>query len=286
MYICNGTTGWGIFLNLCEYITTIALGYLFTMSIIVKNRNKELKNYETLDLIIIILSTIQIYIILLCLLLGTNYGLSLLEDLFKFSQNALLAGCLLLTLWHYHSTMLEFIKYLIIAMLIFDFIVLLSILFSNIEFFETKFCKSTLQFIMIILGLVINVSTIIYSMYKKYNKIKDFIPLNDEHFILSPIMRNCDSNIKRMKNFYLNLLFILSLSYLVDVYYKSFMVVIDPVSGGCVFLNDKGGEFDFGNFLFCSLSFALRDILPHCYIFIEFFRRQTNVSRSSLIEPL
>ena len=108
MYICNGNTGWGIFLNICESSTIIALAYLFTMSLILKNRNKELKNYETLDLMIIILSTIQIYLIILCLILGSSYGLSLIEDLFKFSQNALIAGCLLLTLWHYHTTMLVF----------------------------------------------------------------------------------------------------------------------------------------------------------------------------------
>jgi hypothetical protein len=286
MYICNGTSGWGIIFDIAEWLTTISIAYLFTMSIILKKRNNELKNYETLDLLLIILSMVQIYFILLCFLFGSNYGLSLLEDLFKFSQNALIAGCLLLTLWHYHATMLEYMKYLIIVMLVFDFMILISILFSSVSFFETSFCKSVIQFLMIIIGLMINFSTSMYSIYKKYNKTRNFVPLNEEHFILSPIMKSCDLNIKRMKNFYLNLLIILSFSYLVDIYYKTVMVSMEPITNTCIFLNDKGQDFDFGNFLFCKFSFILRDVLPHIYIFYEFFSRQTKVSRSSLIEPL
>jgi hypothetical protein len=289
MFICSGNTEWAMFFTFLEYVLIIGLTYFYTMSMYKKYKNKELKEYETLDLIIIIFSIMQIYIILISLISNPYYGFNLIEGILKFSQNTIISACLLLTLWHFHSSMLELIKYLIIVMIIFDLFSICLIFFSEINFFTLDYCRTSYLIIMTVIGLILNLSDLVYSSYKKINekKEKEYIPLiYDDNFILSPMMRDCNSNIKRMKSFYLNLIIIISVSYLIDLYYKTVLSTLSEDKIKCNYYGNLGDSFDFESFLFCNFSFLVRDLAPNIYIFFSLFTRKKKVSRTSLIEPL
>jgi len=289
MFICSGNTEWAIFFSFLEYVSVIGLTYIYTMSIYKKYKNKEIKEYETLDLIIIIFSIMQIYIILISLLSNPYYGFNLIQGILKFSQNTIISACLLLTLWHFHLSMLELIKYLIIVMIVFDIFSVCFIFLSEINFFTLDYCKNSYLIMMTVLGLIVNLCVLTYSLYKKINekKEKEYIPLiYDDNFVLSPMMKDCNSNIKRMKNFYLNLIIIISVSYIIDLYYKTVLSILSEDKIFCNYYGNLGDSFNFESFLFCNFSFLVRDLAPNIYIFFSLFTRKKKVSRTSLTEPL
>src|SRR5690349_10515191 len=95
MNICYGTTGWASLFTICEHAMLLGIGIFFTKSTYQIIKNKELNKFEFLDWIIIYLSIAQIYLLILSLLFNLFLGMSIILDVLKFSQNAVVGGVLL-----------------------------------------------------------------------------------------------------------------------------------------------------------------------------------------------
>ena len=60
MNICTGSSGWASFFSFCEVIFTSVLLVIYLRYMLKIVKNKEVSNYEKLDVLVILLSIIQI----------------------------------------------------------------------------------------------------------------------------------------------------------------------------------------------------------------------------------
>jgi hypothetical protein len=321
MYICGGDTQWANLFTIIEYATIITLAYLYSKGMFQMYKGGESLYYEKLDLILIGLSIIQVYIIGIEIISDSYRGLTYIHGLFKFSQNAIITGCLLfqIMLWQHHAISLYVVKYFIMGVIIFDIVTILIIMLFETSFFESSYCRSAIITVLIISSIIMNVGILIYAFYKRLqenNEERNFSLLaeEDDQYNLGKIIQRYTFSIRKMKNYYLIIIATFTLSYLVDMYWKliltgsSFTEEVTLMSGNgtalnstillsneitednstCYYYGSLGGNFLFGDFLVCNFSYILKDLVPHTYIYISLFRLKHNMitRSSSLIEPL
>ena len=241
MFICNGTTFWGYLFKFFEIIIIIFLGYIFTKNIVSIKINNELQKYENIDILILSLSILQIYIMLVSIGFSNNYGLSIIQEIFKFTQNFLIAGCLFLQiiLWQKNSFAVYFVKNFIVFLLIFISIIMITSLIFEYTFSEIDFCLSLILRILPIISLFLNVVIVSITIYNKYreqneqSREAEFLIQNDN---LNNIIHKFKSSLQKSRKYYLIFILSFTLSIMVDIFFKFSYVNLNKIS------NDKSKE--------------------------------------------
>lgn len=225
MYICYGSTIWGYFFSFFEILSIFYLAYLFSKNMIKIKRNNEIKNYESLDLIIIFLSIFQIYLMFFSLTLNNNYGFSILQEISKFTQNIIICGCLLfqICLWQKYPIAIIIIKNYVYIFTTFNILILICSFLFEYSFLEKNFCFSIILKILPIIAFVFNVFMITMAIYNNYreqyesNKRGGMINENDN---LAAIIDKYSTSLQKMRKYYLIFIIYFTVSYIVDLYFK------------------------------------------------------------------
>lgn len=317
MLICTGNTGLSSFLSLCEFTLITILAILYTKNIFRIYKEDEIEKYEYLDRILMLLSSCQIFLLFIVFLSSEYFGISLIYEVLKFSENAIICGCLLfqIMLWQHYSVTFYLVKHYIIIMVIFDVITILCGVSFEYSFFEVNTCPSLIMIILSLIGLFFGLGIMGYAVYKNFEEKTD-VSLHslvvEDHYNLNNIFQKYANSIKKMKKYYLLIIVSFTLSYFVDIYFKLIMTRdiednIDNNAGiqsnytytnitniynsnttlpaneeNCSYYGNLGDEFYFKEYIICTLSFFFRDLGPHIYIFLALFVYKTNaISRSS-----
>jgi hypothetical protein len=321
MYICGGETIWANIFICCEYLFIILLAYLYTSNLFHIFRYKETNNYENLDLILIILSLIQIYLMILELITDSYLGLNMLQGIFKFSQNSIITGCLLfqIMLWQHYSITLYIIKYFIISMIVFDLVTILFVILFETSFFEINYCRSVILIALVAISIAMDFGIFAYAFYKRVrenenedtNNPMTLLNEEDDQYNIGKVIQKYATSIKKMKNYYLIIIATFTISFLTDIYMKVYWTTSEAIETAttdmgainnamnstllfttdnnnnynnttCSYYGNLGENFSFDDFIFCNFALILRDLTPHVYIFVSMFRfKQNLITRSS-----
>ena len=319
MNICYGDTGWGFFFFICQILITSVLGFFYMKNTYNIFKNGEQSQYEFFDWILILLSTLQIYLLFFSLIIQFFFGFVLLSELLKFTQNMIICGILLsqILIWSKFAVSDKLVKIFIFSLIIFDLFIFFAGLIMEYSFFIVDYCTSQSLNFLVIIGLIVNLALIAYTVYRNFEEKKDVKSLNlivEDKNNLDHILQRLSTNIKTMKKYYLIILISFTLSFLIDVYFKFSLTneinngntldSIIPVnnnltnnqnnynttfiidSSTCEYYGDFNENFFLKEYLICVLSFLFRDIVPHVYIFMAlyFYKHFINSRSSSFIE--
>lgn len=316
MNICTGSSSWSSFFTHCEILLTIILFGIYLRKIIKIIRNQEINMYEKLDLLVIILSVLQIFLYIFFFVIKEYYLISLAISILKFSQNSIIC-CLLLVIimWKYSSITFLIINYFMMIILISDIV---FCIFGLIEYspFETQYCKPKIEFILSLFGLIVNILVLCCSFYFSSTGNEEESQKNqlidDDQYYINNIYNKYVDNIKKMMKSYLIITIFFLISFGIDILFNALeqninIIVpndnnkISSISDTNNTINGKNTEiflcpyygnfdtkFGFKEYLICCISFILRDLSTHLYIFFAlFFFKPENISRSSsFIEAL
>lgn len=285
MNICKSDTGWGMLYSVMEYSTVSIILFLYTRSAIriVKTENSA----EYLDKLIILLSTCQIYLLLISqLVVQVNYFFRILIELIKFNQNSIVCGYLIMQLLVYKldMTLLLHKIYLGIIIVLNSIFIILSLIGDNNLFFEkTDTCSSFILLLIPITGLIEDLGILSYAIYWGYddNTEKSLQMLVEEENIINDRLKSFNSSMKKNKVLNLIILITFLFSYVFDVYLKS-MIMYSKLSSCQLF----EGNFFLKQFSICYLSLWIKDLLFHACIYIAFiwYKPKTKSRSPSLIE--
>jgi hypothetical protein len=260
MYICGGNTIWAYTFTLIEYILIALIAYLYTTSVIQIYKNKETYNYENIDLILIILSLVQVYILVLEIFTDTYIGFKYMIGIFKFSQNSIITGCLLfqIMLWQHYQITLTIVKYFIMSMIIFDVVTIFIIMMFETSFFEINYCRSLVLCTLVVVSIAMDVGVLLYALYKRFMENNENSSLNllteeDDQYNLSKIIQKYTYSIRTMKNYYLIITAIFTVSFIIDIYWKFYLTgTRNEDSGGLNAVNCANITNDANNVTFNS----------------------------------
>jgi hypothetical protein len=299
MNICYGTTTWAMFFTIFEIFISICVGFYYTRSIYFIFKNEQSYRFEFLDWIIIIISQIQIFLTFISILIGYYFGLTVLLEILKFSQNFIIGGILLyqILIWHKYTITQEIVKYFMITLFLIVALTFIWTFIFEYSFLSIEKCKSNAVILIIFISLISNILIILFAIYKNLEETNDetksLTKLVEDQHNLNDLIQKFASNIKKMKKYYLIITVLFTLSFFVDVYYKLIMTgkVITTNSlneshkdnfSACIYYGDYSNNLGFKEFLICSISFLFRDIGPHVYIYLALFYYKPNInSRSS-----
>jgi hypothetical protein len=224
MYICNGTTIWGFIFKIIEISIISILAYIFTRNYIEIRRNNEFQSYEKMDLIILLLSIFQIYLMFLSIILTNNYGFSILQELSKFTQNFIIAGCLFLQifLWQKNSFAVYIVKNYNLILILYNVIILFSSFIFEYSFNELNFCYSLILKILPSIAFALNAFVISLTIYNNYQEQQES---NDtglllENDNLNNIIHKFKSSLQRSRKYYLIFILSFTISFFVDIFFK------------------------------------------------------------------
>lgn len=285
MNICKSDTGWGMLYSVMEYSTVSIFLILYTRSSIriVKSENSA----EYLDKLIILLSTIQIYLLLVSqLVLQVNYFFRLLVELIKFNQNSIVCGYLIMQLLVYKLDMTLLFHKIYIGVIIAlnaIFIAFTIIGETNIFYEKVDSCAFVILLVIPIIGLIEDLGILSYAIYWGYddNTEKSLQMLVEEGSFINDRLKSFNSSMKKNKVLNLIILITFLFSYVFDVYLKS-MVMYSKLSSCLLF----EGNFFIKQFSICYLSLWIKDFLFHACIYIAFiwYKPKTKSRSPSLIE--
>lgn len=309
-----GSSNWSSFFTLCEILLTLILFGIYIRKIIKIIRNQEINMYEKLDLLVILLSVLQIFLYLVFFVIKEYYFISLANSILKFSQNSIIC-CLLLVIimWKYSSITFLIINYFMMTILISDIV---FCIFGLIEYspFETQYCKPKIEFILSLFGFIVNIIVLCCSFYFSTKGSEEEILKNqlieDDQYYINNIYNKYVDNIKKMMKSFLIITIFFLISFGIDILFNSLDQNIKQVitndnnlisdansttlNGNnteiylCPYYGNFETNFGFKEYLICCISFILRDLSTHLYIFFAlFFFKPENISRSSsFIEAL
>jgi hypothetical protein len=285
MNICKSDTGWGMLYSVMEYSTVGIILILYTRSAIriVKSENSA----EYLDKLIILLSTIQIYLLLISqLVLEVNYFFRLMVELIKFNQNSIVCGYLIMQLLVYKLdiTLLFHKIYIGVIIALNAIFILFTIIGeSNIFFEKADSCGSFILLVIPITGLIEDLGILSYAIYWGYdeNTEKSLQMLVEEESFINDRLKSFNSSMKRNKVLNLIILITFLFSYVFDVYLKS--MVMNSKLNSCLLFE---GNFFIKQFSICYISLWIKDLLFHACIYIAFiwYKPKTKSRSPSLIE--
>jgi hypothetical protein len=234
MYICNGTTIWGLIFKIIEISLISILAYIFTRNYIEIRRNNEFQNYEKIDLIILLLSIFQIYLMFWSIILTNNFGFSVLQELSKFTQNFIIAGSLFLQifLWQKNTFAVYMIKNYNLILILSNVFILISCFFFEYSFNELNFCYSLILKILPSIAFTINAFVISLTIYYNYQEEIESINcagLLIENDNINNIIHKFKSSLQKSRKYYLIFILSFTLSFFVDIFFK-FSGVSVPIS--------------------------------------------------------
>ena len=237
MKICSGDNIFSVLFNIIELLAILFVCLLIfrNMVYILKIRNNI---YDKIDIIVIFLTAIQLIIFIFQLFV--NYFIfSLLISILKFSQNILICSLLLvIVLWKHSNITKKIINYFMISLLIADILIFLFGI-SYYNPLDENNCESTVNIIIVILSIIINIfigffsyqfqnnNSIIDDNYKKsnitsgYNSMDDLSDNGQEIFI-NRMYNQYLTNIRNILTMYLLILFPFLLSYLIEFVFYFF----------------------------------------------------------------
>jgi len=176
-----------------------------------------------------------------------------------------------------------------------------------------------LLIILIISGFIYNVIIIIFTLYRNFEDPKNVNSLNlltDDQHNLNNLIQRFTNNIKTMQKYYFIIVIAFTFSYFVDIYFQffktlnitelpndnlnstitaiiypysnnstfnnNFTITIENAEKSCYRYNNLGNNFFIVEFFICTISFFIRELTPHLYIFLALFKYKPNInSRSS-----
>ena len=303
MNICTGSSGWASFFSFCEVIFTSVLLVIYLRYMLKIVKNKEVSNYEKLDVLVILLSIIQIVLYIIYFIFKEYYFISLLVTILKFSENAIIC-CLLLViiLWKYSSITYLIMNYFIISIVI---AAIAFFVFGLIEHhpFETNYCKPKIECILSFLGLLFNIVVLCCSFYfssmeREEAQLKNqLMQGQDDQYYINNMFNKYVDNIKKMMKSYLIITILFLISFSIDIIFnvlkqKVVTITTDETTKvetpTCNYYGNFEDQFGIRQYFLCCIAFIIRDLSPHIYIFFAiFFLQPESISRSSsFIEAL
>lgn len=121
-------------LIICCYVL-----YLIKIKIILQIKGNY-QNTEYFDLLLLIITAIQLIILVITYLIGSSFFLDILLNITRFNQVALISGCLLFQfLIKSHKEALLYFKYCVFFILIFQAVIIILLIYNLIKDFNTRY---------------------------------------------------------------------------------------------------------------------------------------------------
>ena len=252
MKICSGDNIFSAIFNFIEFFAIVFICLLIFRNIV--NIFKFRSNlYDKIDIIVMFLTVIQLIIIIFQLF--ENYFIfSLLISILKFSQNILICSLLLvIVLWKHSNITRKIINYFMISLLITNILIFLFGI-SYYNPLDKNNCESTVNIIIVILSLFLNVfignlsyhfkiNNNIIDNNKKSNIISDYNDINEqinegEELFINRMYNQYLTNIRNTLTMYLLILFPFFLSYLIEFIFYFFF------SNNIIFENEENKDVE------------------------------------------